>query len=228
MSQLTTSQMIGQLFFIGIPGPDLDDATRDLLDKIQPGGICLFSRNVRERVQTRKLLDGLRALSPVMPFLSVDQEGGLVDRLRRVMTPMPAANRIKSIEDAGDLGKIAGDALRLLGFNMNFAPVVDIVDDGRARYSNGLHSRAFGSSQAEAVELASAFMNTMQESGCIGCLKHFPGLGASEVDSHKELPTVSISEDEFLNKDLYPYREMLASGSVKCVMVAHAAYRNVG
>ena len=227
MSSLTTAQKIGQLFFIGIPGPELDTTTRDLLDEIQPGGVCLFSRNIRERAQTRELLDGLAEMSPVAPFLSVDQEGGLVDRLRRIMTPMPAAGKLRSIEDAAALGKIAGEALRLLGFNMNFAPVVDVIDADRARYSNGLHSRAFGSSEAEAIRLASAFLDAMQASGCIGCLKHFPGLGASEVDSHKELPTVSISEDEFLEKDLYPYRKMLASGTVKTVMVAHAAYRNV-
>src|SRR5688572_23428502 len=88
MSSLTTQQKIGQLFFIGIPGPEIDERIHDLLDEIQPGGVCLFSRNVRERAQTRNLLDGLRETLDD-PFLSVDQEGGLVDRLRRLVTPMP-------------------------------------------------------------------------------------------------------------------------------------------
>src|SRR5687767_6447114 len=182
MSSLTLEQKIGQLFFIGIPGPQLDHDTRDLLERIQPGGVCLFARNIKERAQTRELLDGLRSTSPVAPFLSVDQEGGLVDRLRRIVTAMPSADRVESIDDADAFGKIVGEILLILGFNMNFAPVVDVIDPSRASYTNGLHSRAFGDSKERALELASAFLDAMQSNGCIGCLKHFPGLGASEVD----------------------------------------------
>jgi beta-N-acetylhexosaminidase len=226
MSSLTFQQKIGQLFFIGIPGPEIDAATRELLDRIQPGGVCLFARNVRERLQTRELTDALRKTLPVEPFLSIDQEGGLVDRLRRLVTPMPAANRITSVDDAAEFGRIIGETLLLLGLNMNFAPVVDVIDDSREQFSNGLHSRAFGKSKEESRDLAFAFLKSMEDSGIIGCLKHFPGLGASEVDSHKELPSVSISEEELSDKDLFPYKSILPSGNAKCVMVAHAAFPN--
>ena len=227
MRQLTTQQKIGQLFFIGIPGPELDTATVDLVNEIQPGGVCLFSRNIRGRLQTRELLDGLREFLPVEPFLSVDQEGGLVDRLRRILTPMPAANLIRSESDARKFGEIVGETLRILGFNMNFAPVVDVIDETRNSFSNGLHSRAFGTSKEESLALASAFLTSMQEAGCVGCLKHFPGLGASEVDSHKELPTVALDENEFLSTDVYPYKELLKKNAVHGVMVAHAAFPNI-
>ena len=226
MSSLTISQKIGQLFFIGIPGPEIDTATRELVDRIQPGGVCLFARNVRERMQTRDLTDGLREILPIEPFLSIDQEGGLVDRLRRVVTPMPAANRITTTDEASEFGRIIGETLLLLGLNMNFAPVVDVIDESRAQFSNGLHSRAFGKSKEESNDLASAFLESMQNAGVIGCLKHFPGLGASEVDSHKELPSVSISEQELSDTDLFPYKKMLATGEAKSVMVAHAAFPN--
>ncbi len=227
MTSLSTGEKIGQLFFIGIPGPDVDAPTSDLIGRIQPGGVCLFSRNIRERRQTRDLLDTLRQLLPVEPFLSIDQEGGLVDRLRRVVTPMPAAEKIRSAEQAAGFGRIVADTLLTLGFNMNFAPVVDIIDCGRERSSNGLHSRAFGRTKEQATEFASAFLTAMQDAGCIGSVKHFPGLGASEVDSHKELPSVSVSNEEFLDTDLFPYRRMLADGIVKTVMVAHAAFPNI-
>jgi beta-N-acetylhexosaminidase len=219
-------QKIGQLFFIGIPGPEIDVVTRSLLDEIQPGGVCLFARNIRERSQTRELLDALRDVLPFEPFLSVDQEGGLVDRLKRIIEPMPAANRIGSADDAAVLGRIIGEALRVLGFNMNFAPVVDVINSDRDRFSNGLHSRAFGKSREDATELAGAFLDAMEDAGCVGCLKHFPGLGASEVDSHKELPSVSISEEELNDVDLYPYRELLTRRRVAAVMIAHAAFPN--
>jgi len=226
MSSLTFQQKIGQLFFIGIPGPEIDAATRELLDRIQPGGVCLFARNVRERLQTRELTDSLREILPVEPFLSIDQEGGLVDRLRRIVTPMPAANRITSVDEAVEFGRIIGETLLLLGLNMNFAPVVDVIDDSRAQFSNGLHSRAFGKSKEESCDLALAFLKSMEDSGIIGCLKHFPGLGASEVDSHKELPSVSISEEELSDTDLFPYKTILTTGNAKSVMVAHAAFPN--
>ncbi len=227
MALLTTAQKIGQLFFIGIPGPELDATTRDLLDEIQPGGVCLFSRNIRERRQTRDLLDALRHVSGADILLSVDQEGGLVDRLRRIVTPMPAANKITTAYEAKEFGRIVAETLRILGFNMNFAPVVDVMTADRERFSNGLHSRAFGNSKEEATELASAFLTAMQDTGCLGCLKHFPGLAASEVDSHKELPSVAVSEKEFSDIDLFPYRTMLTGGEVKSVMVAHAAFPNI-
>lgn len=227
MSQLTMAEKIGQLFFIGIPGADLDVGTHALLEQIKPGGVCLFARNIKERRQTRDLLDALRSKLDD-PLLSVDQEGGLVDRLRRIMTPMPAADKIRSARDAEQLGRIIGETLRILGFNMNFAPVTDVIDPERSHFTNGLHSRAFGSSKTEATDLANAFLVSMQGTGILGCIKHFPGLGASEVDSHRELPQVQISADELAAKDLFPYKHLLASRSVRAVMVAHAAYPNSG
>ncbi len=221
-NSLSLEQKVGQLFFIGIPGAEIDDSTRELLGEILPGGICLFARNIREAEQTRKLLDDITALLPVSPFLSIDQEGGLVDRLRRVVTPMPAANKIRSVAEAAKLGEIIALTLRSLGFNMNFAPVVDVIDETRAAYSNGLHSRAFGRDGEQVADLASAFLDSLQDHGIVGCLKHFPGLGASQVDSHEELPVVEISENELSEIDLYPYREMLSRA--KSVMIAHAGY----
>ncbi|MBK6590638.1 MAG: hypothetical protein IPG22_20355 [Acidobacteria bacterium] len=72
---------MGQLFFIGIAGPELDEPTRALLAEVSPGGVCLFARNIKSFEQTRDLLDGIRSTSQIEPFLSIDQEGGLVDRL---------------------------------------------------------------------------------------------------------------------------------------------------
>ena len=224
IQDLPLNQKIGQLFFIGIPGPQVDEATRELLDEITPGGICLFARNIREAEQTRQLLDDLRDLSTIEPFLSIDQEGGLVDRLRRIMTPMPAASKIKNTTDAARLAVIVTETLRLLGFNMDFAPVVDVIDEERSKTTNGLFSRGFGSSKEDVVSISGAFLKTLQQNGIIGCLKHFPGLGAASVDSHEELPQVEISADELNATDLYPYVELIDSREAKAVMTAHAAF----
>ncbi len=221
---LTLKQKIGQLFFIGIPGPQVDDSTRELLEEVTPGGVCLFTRNIREAKQTRQLLDEIRQISDVFPFLSIDQEGGLVDRLRRIMTPMPAASKIKDTADAARFASIVAATLRLLGFNMDFAPVIDVISEERSKTSNGMFSRGYGHTKEDVVSLGGTFLETLQQNGIIGCLKHFPGLGAASVDSHEELPQVEISADELNGVDLYPYVELISSGEAKAVMAAHAAF----
>jgi beta-N-acetylhexosaminidase len=221
---LPVEQKIGQLFFIGLAGTQIDAATRRLLTDVSPGGICLFARNVAEPEQVRNLLDSVRAQLPVEPFMSVDQEGGLVDRLRKIIAPMPAANSIKTIPDARKIAEITAETLRILGFNMNFAPVVDVIDMKRERVSNGLYSRAFAKTAEETFELAESYLNGLQNGGCLGCLKHFPGLGASITDSHESLPTVFLSETEFFNTDLFPYQQFIKTGQVHSIMVAHAAF----
>jgi beta-N-acetylhexosaminidase len=228
ISSLSLEDKVGQLFFIGIPTDHVDDVTKRLMADIRPGGVCLFARNIKQPDQTRVLLDELRSLSKVELFLSVDQEGGLVDRLRRVLGPMPAASRIATRESAAQQAEIIAEALSGLGFNMDFAPVVDVIDTGRAKFTNGLHSRAYGSSADDVILFASAFLDALQSNGIIGCLKHFPGLGASEVDSHEELPTVDIADQEFQSVDLAPFRHLIFGASVNAVMVAHAAYPKLG
>ena len=222
--KLSVEKKVGQLFMIGIPGPEIDAPTRELLDEVSPGGICLFARNIRDARQVRELTDALRNILPVQPIIAIDQEGGLVDRLRRVLSPMPAADRIRSTQEAASLATVITEALLMLGANMDFAPVVDVVDAGRRGSMNGLTSRTFGSTKEETAELAGQFLSTLQSNGILGCLKHFPGLGASTVDSHEELPLVNVSQEELYTIDLYPYQELITSGDVHAVMIGHAAY----
>jgi beta-N-acetylhexosaminidase len=227
MQFLTLEQKIGQLFFIGIPGTEIDAETDKLLEKIAPGGVCLFSRNIRQAEQTRKLLTNISEKLPVQPILSIDQEGGLVDRLRRVVTPMPSAHNLTTkgtVEEVKELAQITAEIISILGFNMNFAPVVDVVDETREKFSNGLHSRAFGKSVDDVIEFAGAYLEQLQSKNCPGSLKHFPGLGATEVDSHDELPSVNIDNERLYNTDLKPYKEFIEKNSAQSIMVGHAAY----
>ena len=94
---LPFEQQIGQFFFIGLPGTQLDNEARELIDEIKPGGIILFGRNVETAEQVRALLDGARAMLPVTPLCGVDQEGGLVDRLRDIFPPMPSARATHAV-----------------------------------------------------------------------------------------------------------------------------------
>ena len=229
---LPLEQQIGQFFYIGLPGPELNDETRALVSEVKPGGVIIFGRNVASPEQLRALLDGVRELLPVAPLLGIDQEGGLVDRLRRIFTPMPAARAIRQHGDlaaARTLGRITGEVVRMLGFNMNFAPVMSIMTDERDLLSNGLYSRSFGRSPGEVLGYTTVYLRGLQGAGCLGCLKHFPGIGAGEVDSHEQMPLVSLSHDDLIAQDLAPYIELFQrkDDRVRCVMVSHGGFPNV-
>jgi beta-N-acetylhexosaminidase len=226
-STLTLEETIGQLFFIGLPSVELDQPAKDLLSEIKAGGVCLFQRNCREAKQVRQLLDDIRGFLPIVPILSLDQEGGLVDRLRRIIEPMPAVSQLKTVDQVKTLAEITAEAISILGFNMNFAPVVDVVDEDRGKYQNGLQSRAFGKSKEQVVEFSGKYLQALQENSIIGSVKHFPGLGASRIDSHEDLPSVNISENEFYKIDQFPYTTLFKTNSINCVMVAHAAFPNL-
>jgi beta-N-acetylhexosaminidase len=229
---LPLEQQIGQFFYIGLPGSELDAETRALIQEVQPGGVIIFGRNVRSAQQLRELLDSVRELVPTDPLLGVDQEGGLVDRLRKIFTPMPSARTIREHGDlaaARALGRITGEALRLLGFNMNFAPVMSIMTDERDLLSNGLYSRSFGRSPGEVLGYTTVYLRGLQETGIVACLKHFPGIGAGEVDSHEQMPMVRLSHDDLMGQDLAPYIELFQrkDDRVRCVMVSHGGFPNI-
>ena len=232
---LSLEQKIGQLFFIGLPSSEITEETRLLLEEVSPGGICLFARNIRSAKQTRELNDSLREILPIEPMISVDQEGGLVDRLRRVVTPMPSARVIRQHGDlaaARYLGKTTGEILRILGFNMNFAPTMEILSEDRELLSNGLHSRSFGRSPGEVLGYSQVYLRGLQSTGVLGCLKHFPGIGAGEIDSHEELPLIQLTHDELIAQDLAPYIELFLfrqdeEDRVRVVMVSHGGFPKI-
>lgn len=231
LQSLPLEQQVGQFFYIGLPGTELDSEARALIEEVQPGGIILFGRNVASAQQVRGLLDGLRELLP-NPLIGVDQEGGLVDRLRKIFTPMPAARTIREHGDlaaARALGRITGQALRILGLNMTFAPVMSIMTDERDLLSNGLYSRSFGRSPGEVLGYTTVYLRGLQETGIVGCLKHFPGIGAGEVDSHEQMPLVSLTHDDLVAQDLAPYIELFQrkDDRVRCVMVSHGGFPNI-
>jgi beta-N-acetylhexosaminidase len=229
---LPLEQQVGQFFYIGLPGLELDAQTRELLEEVKPGGVIIFGRNVASAQQLRDLLDGVRELLPTEPLLGIDQEGGLVDRLRKIFTPMPAARSIREHGDlaaARTLGRVSGQVLRMLGFNMNFAPVMSIMTDERDLLSNGLYSRSFGRSPGEVLGYTTVYLRGLQETGLIGCLKHFPGIGAGEVDSHEQMPLVQLSHDDLIAQDLAPYIELFQrkDDRVRCVMISHGGFPNI-
>jgi beta-N-acetylhexosaminidase len=218
---------IGQLLFIGLPGTQLDLMTRSFLQSIQPGGILLNTHNIESAQQVVELISTIRSLIEVPPIIAVDQEGGRVDRLKGIYSPMPSADLFRASGDASvaaRMGEIAAEALRTLGFNVNLGPVLDIASDDGA--NNGLKGRYLGSNVAEVVRLAGAYLEGLQHGGVIGVGKHFPGLGAATIDSHAELPTIDRPRDELLKYEIAPYTELFSkiNARLNAVIIGHAHY----
>ena len=226
---LPFEEQVGQFFFIGLPGTAVDAEARELIEEIKPGGVIVFGRNVETAEQVRKLLDDCRALVPTPLLCGIDQEGGLVDRLREIFPPMPSARALRKHGDLAGvrtLGRITGELLRMLGFNINFAPVMSIITQERSQLTNGLYSRSFGASPGEVLGYTTVYMRGLQAKGVLGCLKHFPGIGAGTVDSHIEMPLVPLSRDDLLAQDLAPYIELFQreDDRVRVVMVSHGGF----
>jgi beta-N-acetylhexosaminidase len=112
---------------------------------------------------------------------------------------------------------------------MNFAPVMSIMTEERDLLSNGLYSRSFGRSPGEVLGYTTVYLRGLQETGMIGCLKHFPGIGAGEVDSHEEMPMVRLTHEDLLAQDLAPYIELFErrDDRVRCVMISHGGFPNI-
>jgi len=218
---MPASRNVARTLMVGVPGPELDPRTATRLEALAPGGVILFGRNLDSPGQLIRLLDDLRALLPRPTLLALDQEGGRVSRLEPFVGRTPTAAELAAAGEAptARFGRATGHALRALGFNVDFAPVVDLCSP---RAANGIGDRSFGTDPAEAARMAGAFLDGLQSSGVAGCLKHFPGLGATRVDSHIELPTCERTADRLEAEELAPYRRLSAGAAA--VMIGHAHY----
>ncbi len=221
----TLREGIGQLFIVGFDGTEMSPPLSSLLTRIQPAGVILFARNILGAEQTYKLLKDCQAYVATPMFTCVDMEGGTVDRFRGVFGRSPSAADVFATGKRRLFrkhGKVIGEACRGLGFNSDFAPVVDLAfPASRAVMS----SRAVSSDPKQAVAYAREFLAGLRSAGVLGSAKHFPGLGEANLDTHQELPSVDKSWKKLWNEDLYPYRALKRELSM--VLVGHASYPRV-
>ena len=212
---------IGQLFFVGFEGHAASPALERYLAGLRPGGLIFFARNIVDAGQIVALNECLRRAIDPPPLIAVDQEGGRVSRLRAVLPPLPPAAQLANLPD-GQLrayGAALGAALSALGFNTDFAPVVDLSAPEAA---SGIGDRSFGEDAATVVRCARAFVSGLSDVRVASFLKHFPGLGATEVDSHLSLPLCTRDGGALWERDLLPFRAV--GREAAGVMVAHAHY----
>jgi beta-N-acetylhexosaminidase len=222
---LDLRQIVGQTLIMGFDGTEPSAKLRSTLSTLQPGGVILFARNLREPRQTWELLRECRKCLKTPLFLCVDLEGGTVDRLRDVIAPAPSAAEVFASGNKTLFrhhGKVIGDEACALGFNTDFAPVMDL---GFEASRSVLGSRTVSPDAKQTMLYARQFLRGLKQAGVLGCGKHFPGLGEANLDTHKELPAVCKPWKRLWEQDLVPYR--MLHRHMPFIMVAHAAYPSV-
>ena len=208
---------------MGVPGAELTPETAARLKKLQPGGFILFGRNIQSPEQLRKLIDDLRDLSNVEPFITIDQEGGRVSRLRLIGEEPPNAQALRDKGDPALIkrhGKLTGQVLRQFGFNLDLCPVLDISYDDAA--DNSLKGRTYGRNPQQVIDNAGIFNRAMRAEGILSCGKHFPGYGPADCDPHEFLPVITKSREEMERSELLPYSALLPE--LDSVMTCHSNY----
>jgi len=217
--------LAGQLITYGFDGMELSTALATQLRELQPGGIILFARNIESPRQTHALLKAAQKQAALPLFRCVDMEGGTVDRLKNVTDPVPSVHEVVQTGLKPlfrEHGRLIGSEVRALGFNVDFAPVLDLRLEPSL---NVLGSRTVSSDGKTTVAYAKEFLRGLKDAGIAGCGKHFPGLGEGNLDSHKALPVVHKSWKRIWSEDLVPYR--LLARQLPFVMVAHCAFPEV-
>jgi beta-N-acetylhexosaminidase len=216
------SDQIGQLIIVGFDGTEMSARLHSLLTRLQPAGVILFARNIISREQTHRLLKECRECVSTPLFTCVDMEGGRVDRFRDVTGPAPSAAEVFGTGDRKAFrkhGKVIGESCRALGFNTDFAPVVDLAFEASRKV---MSSRAVSDDPKEATVYAREFLAGLRSAGVLGAIKHFPGLGEANLDTHHELPNVEKAWKKLWNADIAPYRALRRESPL--VLVGHAAY----
>jgi len=225
---------IGQLLWVGFPGPSVSPSLRARLDRGEVGATIVFKRNLHITDDVIDL-DALVALNHELhrsapdgtpALIAVDQEGGVVQRVRAPATRWPAMrahDRFAAPEDvvvAEQVGRAMGDELRALGFDIDFAPVLDVHTNPANPI---IGDRAFGVEAEAVARRALAFARGLEAAGMLACGKHFPGHGDTATDSHLELPRIDHAWNRLERVELLPFRRAATAG-LPMIMTAHVVF----
>jgi len=230
---MSLDEKVGQLFYISLmdaadaqPLYHLESFSKNILDKVKPGGVILFAKNFESDQQTKELIKEIKAYLPYSPFIGIDEEGGLVARLgNSEVLDFPRFPHARDVGNSGDtaqaylIGKELGRELKDWGFNMNMAPVADINNNPDNII---IGKRSFGENPDVVAQMCLAEIEGMKEEGIIPVLKHFPGHGDTSGDTHTNLVTLPFEKERLENLEWIPYKKGIKSG-VDVIMIGHLA-----
>lgn len=224
MDSTSTHRLAGRVIIAGYEGESVPGDLKSALEDGALGGLVFFSRNFEGPEHLAEVIGSLpRDESTPPPLLSIDHEGGRVQRLRAPLTRIPTARALGLARDPGlieDLGRLVGLELRAVGLNLDFAPVLDV--DTRPD-SPVIGDRAFAGDPETVIRCGLAFARGLRAGGVHPCAKHFPGHGDAELDSHVDVPTVDHHLERLEKVELEPFAAWARTG-LGPVMTAHVRY----
>jgi len=203
---------VGQLIFTGVSGLTLTEEEFDFLEKEKISGVILFSKNYESPAQLGELVNSIQKARDNYPlFISVDHEGGRVQRFQQGFSKIPSAQTVTqwgSPKICYHITKIIADELKSCGINLNFSPVCDILSE---KTGNVIGDRAYGNDPETVSKYISSVIRGFQANGVLSCAKHFPGHGETSKDSHKELPHITRSLEELSSHEFIPFVKAIKS-----------------
>lgn len=223
IDNMSLDEKLGQLFIVGFNGQEIDKEIVDLIEGDKVSGFILFKRNIGSKDEISQLIEDLKErneTNKIPLFISLDEEGGNVSRLNHIFGGIPAASKIgkmDNVEETFNYGVEIGERLSELGFNLNFAPVLDINTNPK---NPVIGNRAFGNTPELVIRHGIEFMKGIEDRGIIACVKHFPGHGDTIMDSHKTLPIVDKNLEELKEMELLPFIKAIEE-DVDMIMIAH-------
>ncbi len=223
---LTLEEKIGQMLIISYRSGEIDNTLKNALYNNKPGGFILFSENFTRYDNTINLIKAIKESSKIPLFLAVDQEGGSVQRLNAIkgteVTEIPEMYKLGETKDkelAYQVGKVMAQELKVFGINMDFAPVIDIVNDKNQSF---IGSRSFGTTPELVSSMGLSLAKGLKDNGVIPVYKHFPGHGGTTTDSHYDLPVIDKTKEELLTHELVPFKDAIKEGA-EIIMIGHLA-----
>jgi len=219
---MTIEEKVGQLFMFGINGTTLTPQTEQFLIEHHIGGVLLYGKNVVNEAQVKLFIQELQTTNRIPLFISIDQEGGIVARLKWNNTLTIAQEDINTSQQAYTVAKDRGEILKNLGINMNLAPVVEYITNK----NSFMYYRVFRGTQEEVAQKGIASIQGYKQAGIVAVLKHYPGHSDTSPDSHFDLPVVNISNDQW-NEYVKPFSRILEQTPVDGIMVGHVEYPNI-
>ncbi|WBL45929.1 beta-N-acetylhexosaminidase [Clostridium estertheticum] len=223
VDSMNLDEKIGQLVIVGLDGYSINNNITNLIKQHKVSGVILFSKNVENSNQLVSLINSIKSnnsLNKAPLFVSVDEEGGRVSRMPYELKKLPSNQIIGNLNDSDlsyNIGKIIGDELKIYGFNMDFAPVLDINSNPNNPI---IGDRSFGNNSNIVSKLGIKTMKGMSNNNIIPVIKHFPGHGDTSVDSHVGLPVVNKDINLLNNFELLPFKNAIKNNA-DAIMVAH-------
>lgn len=225
------NEKIGQLFIVGFEGNNFyNENNISLIRDLKVGGLIFFKKNITDSKDTVNLINNIKSINAqngnIPLFLSLDQEGGIVTRLPNEILKFRNANSIGKKNDeqyAYEIAKIMGNIVSSLGFNMNFAPVLDVYTNPNNKV---IGSRSFSNNKEIVSKMAISTINGFRENNLISVGKHYPGHGDTDLDSHYDLPILYHDYERVRNVELYPFEQAINNG-LDAILVSHLLYKNI-